>query len=108
MHGKCVRNKSRQPDEWYNDPVTLETIKENIACCNKYDRTRIKPKEHPYIISWPKIVSDPLHKSAIQHRLIKNMNNICGEERPKKNAQKCDGFHFINFNTSRTKIKPSH
>src|SRR3974390_397200 len=30
MHGKCVRNKPGQPNERYNDPMTFETIKENV------------------------------------------------------------------------------
>jgi hypothetical protein len=47
-------------------------------------REMAKPQEHPHVIRRPEIIFDPLHEAAVEQRLVKNVHNVRGEERPRR------------------------
>jgi hypothetical protein len=83
VHGKSVRDESRDPEKWRNDSMASQRIEENITCGNQHKGSSIEPEEHPRVVRRPEVVPDPLNESSVQDRFVEDVDNICGEERPK-------------------------
>jgi len=76
VNSKHVGDESCQKDEWQDDPVTSQTVEEQVADRNQTNGPCIKPEEHPHGIGRPEIVYDPLHKPAVEKCLVKDMNDV--------------------------------
>jgi hypothetical protein len=83
VHRKSVRDESRDPEKWCNDPMASQRIEENITCGNQRKGSSIEPEEHPRVVRRPEVVLDPLNESSVQDRFVEYVDDICGEERPK-------------------------
>lgn len=92
VYRKSVRDESRDPEKWRNDPMASQRVEENITSSNQYNGTSIEPEEHPRVVRRPEVVPDPLNESSVQDRFVEDVDDICGEERPKKNAKK---HHYV-------------
>lgn len=51
-----------------------------------YGVISVEPKKHTRVIRWPEIICYPLNKPSVQKRFVEDVNHICCEKRPKKNA----------------------
>ncbi len=87
MDSQNVRNETRHPEDWQDDPMAAQAIKEQVAGRNGDDRSHIEPEEHARGIRRPEVIFDPLYKPAVEQRLIQKMNNVCCEKYPKEQAQ---------------------
>jgi hypothetical protein len=52
------------------------------------EKRGVEPEEHSHVIRRPEIVRDPSDATAIEERLVENMDDVRCEKRPKENAQK--------------------
>ena len=69
-------DKSCYEDNWQNNPMASQIVKDNIADCDGTKKCGIEPEEHPHMIRRPKIFDDPLHKAPIYQRFVQDMKYI--------------------------------
>ncbi len=76
VDSKHVGDESNQKDEWQDDPMPTQTVKEQVADHNQSYGPRVKPKEHAHGIGRPEVVSYPLHKPSVQECLVKDVYDV--------------------------------
>ncbi len=76
VDGQHVGDEASQKEEWQDDPMPTQAVKEQVADRNQSYGPRVKPKEPAHGIARPEVVSYPLHEPAVQECLVKDMYDV--------------------------------